>query len=255
MTSSKTKFLRRVRIHGGECGAVARALHHKVKGSSLYQADLEKASRSTNERKSMSTKTSLLKRVAQSAVLALVGGLLSMVATPVANAANPTSISATCVARAGVGGFINVAYDGDGVGILRAKQTARVLAGSGSYSLQTNVLGGTNYTVDSASTSASFQLMADTITTGISSVTYLVWVDYTTGKAAGSSTSSPDSTDDITTSVTCNVAGAPASFSLAQLAQVLLQMRLQHLQSHQRMPTDSQPSLIRDSELLLKQLQ
>jgi hypothetical protein len=26
------KFLCRVRIHGGECGAVARALHHEVKG-------------------------------------------------------------------------------------------------------------------------------------------------------------------------------------------------------------------------------
>ena len=49
--NSPFKFLRRVRIHGGECGAVARALHHEVKGLSLYQADLEKSSRSTNERK------------------------------------------------------------------------------------------------------------------------------------------------------------------------------------------------------------
>jgi len=165
----------------------------------------------------MSTKTSLLKRIAQSAVLALVGGLLSMVATPAANAANPTSISATCVARAGVGGFINVAYDGDGVGLLKAKQTARVLAGGGTYTLQTNLLGGNAaYTIDSASTSASFQLMADTITTGISSVTYLVWIDYAAGKAAGTaSDATPDDTNDITTSVTCNVAGAPASFTLS----------------------------------------
>jgi len=193
-------------------------------GSNLFagvcpqlSADLEKASGSTNERKSMSTKTSLLKRIAQSAVLALVGGLLSMVATPAANAANPTSISATCVARAGVGGFINVAYDGDGVGLLKAKQTARVLAGGGTYTLQTNLLGGsTAYTIDSASTSASFQLMADTITTGISSVTYLVWIDYAAGKAAGTaSDATPDDTNDITTSVTCNVAGAPASFTLS----------------------------------------
>ncbi len=49
--NSPFKFLRRVRIHGRECGAVARALHHEVKGSSLYQADLEKSSGSTNERK------------------------------------------------------------------------------------------------------------------------------------------------------------------------------------------------------------
>jgi len=30
--SSLFKFPRRVRIHGGECGAVARALHHEVEG-------------------------------------------------------------------------------------------------------------------------------------------------------------------------------------------------------------------------------
>jgi hypothetical protein len=30
--NSPFKFLRRVRIHGGESGAVARALHHEVKG-------------------------------------------------------------------------------------------------------------------------------------------------------------------------------------------------------------------------------
>jgi len=45
------KFLRRVRIHGGECGAVARALHHEVKGLSLYRADLGMVLRSTIERK------------------------------------------------------------------------------------------------------------------------------------------------------------------------------------------------------------
>ena len=75
--NSPFKFLRRVRIHGGECGAVARALHHKVKGLSLYQADFEKSSRSTNERKQMSTKTTL-KRVALVAVSALGFGLLSV---------------------------------------------------------------------------------------------------------------------------------------------------------------------------------
>ncbi len=34
MMNSQFKFLRRVRIHGGECGAVARALHHKAKSAS-----------------------------------------------------------------------------------------------------------------------------------------------------------------------------------------------------------------------------
>jgi hypothetical protein len=32
--SSDFRFLCRVRIHGGECGAVARALHHKAESSS-----------------------------------------------------------------------------------------------------------------------------------------------------------------------------------------------------------------------------
>jgi len=87
--NSRFKFPRRVRIHGGECGAVARALHHEVKGLSLCQADLEKASRSTIERKQMSTKTTL-KRIALVAVSALGFGLMSSVAP--ANAASAASI-------------------------------------------------------------------------------------------------------------------------------------------------------------------
>jgi hypothetical protein len=60
--NSPFKFLRRVRIHGGECGAVARALHHEAQKVALTRneqslisdecvlmrpADLEKSSRST----------------------------------------------------------------------------------------------------------------------------------------------------------------------------------------------------------------
>jgi hypothetical protein len=165
----------------------------------------------------MSTKTSLLKRIAQTAVVALVGGLLSTIVAPAANAANPSSISATCVARAGVGGWINVTSDGDGVGLLKAKQTSRVLAGGGTYTLQQNVLGGAGYTIDSSTTSHTFQLMADTITTGVTSITYLVWLDYDAGKATPSVTTgeSPDVANDVSTTVTCNVAGAPTSFALS----------------------------------------
>ena len=82
--SSSFKFLRRVRIHGGECGAVARALHHEAKGFSPCQADLRKALESTIERKQMSTKTTL-KRIALVAVAALGLGVLSV--GPSANAA------------------------------------------------------------------------------------------------------------------------------------------------------------------------
>ena len=102
MTSSTSKFPCRVRIHGGECGAVARALHHEVKGLSLYQADLGKASKSTIERKQMSTKTTL-KRIALVAVSTLGFGMLSVVVTPSANAlgiSTPTSISASNVTNA-----------------------------------------------------------------------------------------------------------------------------------------------------------
>ena len=76
--NSPFKFLRRVRIHGGECDAVARALHHEVKGLSLYQADSGKALESTIERKQMSTKTTL-KRIALVAVSALGFGLIGNV--------------------------------------------------------------------------------------------------------------------------------------------------------------------------------
>ncbi|NCV87979.1 MAG: hypothetical protein EBW14_19430, partial [Oxalobacteraceae bacterium] len=94
MKSFHIKFPRRVRIHGGECGAVARALHHEAHEGALTQfeqslisdekaskrqADLGKYSGSTfNERKQMSTKTSI-KRIALVAVSALGFGLLSVV--------------------------------------------------------------------------------------------------------------------------------------------------------------------------------
>jgi len=91
--NSRFKFPRRVRIHGGECGAVARALHHEAQKDALMsyeqtlvttekavlsQADLEKASKSTIERKQMSTKTTL-KRIALVAVSALGFGLIGNV--------------------------------------------------------------------------------------------------------------------------------------------------------------------------------
>jgi hypothetical protein len=65
-------------------------LRHEVKGLSLYQADLEKSSGSTNERKQMSTKTNF-KRLALVVVSALGLGLFGTV-TP-ANAAATSSIS------------------------------------------------------------------------------------------------------------------------------------------------------------------
>jgi hypothetical protein len=82
--NSRIKFLHRVRIHGGECGAVARALHHEAKSLSLPAAK-ENVSFATNERKQMSTKTTL-KRIALVAVSALSFGLLSVVTVSPASA-------------------------------------------------------------------------------------------------------------------------------------------------------------------------
>jgi hypothetical protein len=48
--NSQIKFLRRVRIHDGECGAVARALHHEARTLSL-PAVIGNVSIATIERK------------------------------------------------------------------------------------------------------------------------------------------------------------------------------------------------------------
>lgn len=88
--NSPFKFPRRVRIHGGGCGAVARALHHKAEIISLPAVE-ENVSSTTNERKSMSTKTTL-KRIALAAVAALGIGVLTAVAP--ASATNVYSSSA-----------------------------------------------------------------------------------------------------------------------------------------------------------------
>jgi trimeric autotransporter adhesin len=73
--NSLLKFLRRVRIHGGECGAVARALHHKAKFSS--PAVFENVSSTTIERKQMTNKSISFKRVALALVAALGFGVTS----------------------------------------------------------------------------------------------------------------------------------------------------------------------------------
>jgi len=108
---------RRVRIHGGECGAVARALHHEAQKDALMsyeqtlvstekqflrQADLGKAPRSTIERKQMSTKTTL-KRIALVAVSALGFGLMTTVsAVAGSHEATAVTVNAQAPFRAGV---------------------------------------------------------------------------------------------------------------------------------------------------------
>ena len=208
--NSPFKFLRRVRIHGGECGAVARALHHEAKIESLPAVG-ENVSFTTNERKSMSIKTSLLKRIAQSAVVALVGGLLSTVVAPAANAAVNASISASCVARAGVGGVIKVNVAGDNALVIRASMIERTLSSSSSSDITTEVL--STGAVDSATSAVYIPLNADTATALKATMKYQIWLD-PTGSAY--TTLASITGDVVKTTVTCTLAGAPASAELSE---------------------------------------
>ena len=113
--NSRFRFPCRVRIHGGECGAVARALHHEAQKESLMeheslflsQAESEKFFDSTlKERKQMSIKTSI-KRIALVAVSALTLGSFSAVSASAAALANGAilttvaTVSAPTTATAG----------------------------------------------------------------------------------------------------------------------------------------------------------
>jgi len=99
--NSPFKFLRRVRILGGECGAVARALHHEAKIQSLPAVE-ENVFFTTSERKIMSIKTAY-KRIALIAVTALGFGLLSSAPSQAVYDANNSSMSCSAVGRVGVG--------------------------------------------------------------------------------------------------------------------------------------------------------
>ena len=90
--SSYSKFLRRVRIHGRECGAVARALRHEAKSFSLPAVG-KKAFFTTNERKVMSNST-FFKRIAVTAIAALGLGVLSVIPAKAESVGNAISIDA-----------------------------------------------------------------------------------------------------------------------------------------------------------------
>jgi hypothetical protein len=90
--SSYFKFLRRVRIHGRECGAVARALRHKIGANPLSAAD-RKVLSTTNERKVMSNST-FFKRIALTAIAALGFGMLSVAPSQASVASHTLTIDA-----------------------------------------------------------------------------------------------------------------------------------------------------------------
>jgi len=86
------KSLRRVRIHGRECGAVARALRHTIEANPLSAAD-KKVLSTTNERKVMS-KTTFFKRIALTAVASLGFGMLSVAPSQAVVTAHTLTIDA-----------------------------------------------------------------------------------------------------------------------------------------------------------------
>ena len=105
--NSRFKFPRRVRIHGGGCGAAARALHHEAKIQTLPAVEKIVFS-TTNERKQMSKKL-LFKRVALAAVSALGLGLVTSVspasAAPVTTI-TPAATSYTIVTNSGTSAIV-----------------------------------------------------------------------------------------------------------------------------------------------------
>jgi len=85
------RFLRRVRIHGGEFDTSARAMYREGVTSSL-RADLRIVRRSTIERKQMSTKTTF-KRIALVTVAAMGFGVMSVVPSTAATSADTLTLS------------------------------------------------------------------------------------------------------------------------------------------------------------------
>jgi len=167
----------------------------------------------------MSTKTSLLKRIAQTAVIALLGSVASLVAAPASNAATNTSISGSCVARATVGGVIKVNVNGDGTQLIYAVQSAVTSATESSTSTFTPNSILLSARPDTNSTSTGLILGGDTVLTQFNTISYLVWLnDLRNGNdntVAGPGAATGIYAGDPFTTVVCSVAKAPASFSLS----------------------------------------
>jgi hypothetical protein len=162
--SSYFKFLRRVRIHGRECGAVARALRHKIEANPLSAVD-RKVLSTTNERKVMS-KTTFFKRIALTAIAALGFGMLS-VAPSQAVAGAPTLTAAAGSASGGtsagasetgtaasvtITGLLDAAGDSYTVAVFRKSAPTTALADTAFRVVLLDTATYSNTLVDSGST-------------------------------------------------------------------------------------------------------
>jgi len=165
----------------------------------------------------MSTKT-FFKRIALTVSLALGVSVMSLAPAAQAVKDNGAAISATCVMRSGVGGFISVALTKAGVGtdggtggsagvIIRTKPySATSKPGSASYTLPTFVVSSNQIT--DTRTATIFPLTADTAVSGLDTLSFTVWSDY------GTASSSSPGSEDPSTLVTCTDAGAPTKFAV-----------------------------------------
>ena len=214
--NSPFKFLRRVRIHGGECGAVARALHHKTEKFSLSAVG-GKFSSTTKERKAMTSKSSFLRRITQAALLAMVGGFLST--APASAVAIEATVSGTCVYRNnaagdGQGGFLNISFSKPNTALGRIAVSEYTyendLANYASAHTAITVLQRTTSVIADSNTTTIAMPIADTSTTRAKSLTFQVYLSPT---GVVSSTTPGD--EAAVAYVKCNAAGAPASYSLS----------------------------------------
>ena len=161
----------------------------------------------------MSSKTYLLKRITQAALIALVGGFLS---TAPANAvAYEATISGSCVYRntpagAGVGGFVSVSVTKGHTGKIALDEynyTNDIASYGTAHTAVTDRIS-TVGALDTATPTIIIPI-TDTWTTNAKSVTYRIWVSPagTVGTAPGDEAA--------VAYVTCSAAGAPASYSLS----------------------------------------
>jgi len=180
----------------------------------------------TDERKYMNRSKALIKRISQASVAALLMGLVSIVSVPSSNAATVNAISGTCVARSGVAGILNISATGTvgrttGLAFgtrIYAKEIARTAvagAAEGTTTLQTGIIR-SGYT-ETGTSGLVLPVLGESITAGLATITYSVWTQSGTNyEGAGHDTDATNTpgVNSVSTTVTCTVAGAPASFTL-----------------------------------------
>ena len=229
-------ILRRVRIHGGDRGASARATHHIGRKERLMtnetkfssEANLRTVRKLTIERKIMSTKTTF-KRVALIAVASLGLGVLTSVAP-----ANAGAAAWTCTAYVNdpctqiVGGVATLAFNADAAAVYSVEVTGAVMTNvTDSAGTHEPVGGAADATVTYPTTTVQFtpnavdddltvKLTATSAGTATIKATKLVsGVPSTVTSATitwiASGTNAVSAANSFVTTVTNNTCGAPAS--------------------------------------------